>query len=365
MSESVTQVWERLQTVLGGEPLSDSERDLWLDLVQQYIDGQSRWETLVNTIGGARTLYGRSQPARKSIGPMQSASNIREATRTQMLTEIVAAHAAQDPEVTSFREEVLGGILLKWSDLQEWITQKQEKERERPVIFLDAVPLPPSHDIRVEAHGIVPDPPITVGEEHPAGSRRIALLDYGIPDKDWVLRASVPHGGVLARLHHLSTTLAQRYRWQPAHATIFVLTGLMPVLQAIDVTWNLSFLQTNAGSVTALSRIVLTIDPTLPPQELRASFQALRQRILGAKWRDLKESQLELARFALHRSDGEPWPQRMATWNTEFPQWRYANHGNFKRDCQNAIEKLLAPIPMPTNFFPQREENYAETPRQS
>src|SRR5215470_2542316 len=114
MSESVTQIWERLQTDLGGEPLSDSERDLWLDLVQQYIDGQSRWETLVNTIGGARTFYGGSQPAHKPIGPMQPASSLREATRTKMLMEIVAAHVTQAPEVTSFREEVLEGILLKW-----------------------------------------------------------------------------------------------------------------------------------------------------------------------------------------------------------------------------------------------------------
>ena len=69
----------------------------------------------------------------------------------------------------------------------------------------------------------------------------------------------------------------------------------MPVLQAIDVTWELSFLQTHAGSMTALSRIVLTIDPTLSPKEVHNYFQSMRQGILGAQWRDLNKKQFELA----------------------------------------------------------------------
>src|SRR4030095_15943856 len=134
----------------------------------------------------------------------------------------------------------------------------------------------------------------------------------------WVRRVPVAHGGGLGRLHHPSITLAQRDRWQLAQGTAVLLTRGPPVLPAIDATWDSSFFQTQAGGVTAFSRLVLTIDPTLSPKEVHNYFQAIRHRIRGPKWRDLNESQLELARFALHRAQEESWQQCMAAWNTEF-----------------------------------------------
>jgi hypothetical protein len=104
------------------------------------------------------------------------------------------------------------------------------------------------------------------------------------------------------------------------------------------------YLETQAGSVTALSRIVLTIDLTLAPKAVHNYFQAIRQRILGAKWRDLKENQLALAQAVLRYSDADAWSQRMDQWNTECPGRRYENISNFRRDCQNAVAKLLAPV---------------------
>ena len=342
----------------------------WLSLVLEYIAGRISWDVLVMS---DLRVWGDQSPSpriKDMLESSQPASSVKGLTRTKVLEEIAAAHASEDSQVAQFRKEVLGGRLLKAQDIQEWINKERDKERERSAIFLDAVPLPPGHDTRVGAHGgIVPDPPISVGEEHPAGRQRVDLLEYGTPDSALAWRVPVAHGGILARLHHLSTTLAQRYYWQPAQATAFVLTGLPPVLRTIDATWeDTSFFQTQAGSVTALSRLVLTIDPTLSPKEVHNFFQAIRQRILGAKWRDLNESQLALARFALPRIQEEPWEQCLAAWNTEFPQESYKEDlGHFKRDCQHAIKKLLAPIPLANNFFPQseEEENDAETSRKS
>ena len=174
-------------------------------------------------------------------------------------------------------------------------------------------------------------------------------------------------GEFCARLHQLSTELAQRYRWEPAQATVFILTGLVPVLETLGATWRWSTFQMPTGRVTALSHLVLIIDPTLTPQEVSTKFQRMRQRILGAKWRDLKDRQLALARFALHCVEEEPWPQRMEAWNNDFEQWRYTNVSNFKRDCLNAIQKLLDPISPDVfeNLFLHSEESHAETPRQS
>ena len=341
------QVWKEIEAVLG-HSFREDERIPWQPLITAYSEKRLLWDEMISPI---RLVLADRSPSRdeeilKVTKPARSEKGI---TRTKVLEEIVAAHAARDAEVIQFREEVLEGTLLQEHEIQSWITQQQEQERERPALFLDAVPLPAGHDIRDGAHGgIIPDPPLAVGEEHPAGGLRFDLLDYGLPDNAWVRRVPVAHGGILARLHHLSTTLAQRYYWQPAQATVFVLTGLPPVLRTIDATWgDTSVFEIEMGNVTALNRLVLTIDPTLSPKEVHNAFQAIRQRVLGAKWRDLNEDQLKLARFILHRPQEEPWRQRMAAWNTEFPTLAYGEDlSHFKRDCQHALEKLLAPVPL-------------------
>jgi hypothetical protein len=345
--KTATQVWKEIEAALGHR-VSKDERALWQSLITPYIEQRITWDELINPIRAVWAGRSPSHAIEEMVKSPQPAPSVKGITRATVLEEVVTAHAAQDPEIVQFREAVLEGTLLKEHEIQPWIAQQQEKERERPALFLDAVPLPAGHDIRDGVHGgIVPDPPLSVGEEHPAGRLRVDLLDYGTPDSTWVQRVPVAHGGVLARLHYLSATLAQRYHWQAAQATAFVLTGLPPVLHTIDATWDMSSFQTQTGSVTALSRLVLSIDPTLSPKEVHDYFQSIRQRLLGAKWRDLKENQLALARFAIHRAPEEPWEQRMAAWNTEFPQWSYKekNLGHFRRDCQHAIEKLLAPVP--------------------
>jgi hypothetical protein len=244
---------------------------------------------------------------------------------------------------------------------QQW---ERETAQELPKLSLK-VPLPPSHEYHMNSQGLIPDPPVHVGKGHPALGIQREVLDYAIPDEAWIRRIPIAYGGILARLQQLSRKLAERYRWQPALATVYVLTGLIPVMQPIQHHCDWSSIKTPAGSVTALSRIVLTLDPTLTPDEVGAAFQRIRQSLLGAKWRDLGNKQLALARFTLHREEEESWPQRMEAWNKEVNQpWSYTHASNFKRDCHNALKKLLAPISI-ANVFPESEDRDAETPCES
>lgn len=109
--------------------------------------------------------------------------------------------------------------------------------------------------------------------------------------------------------------------------------------------------------MTALSRIVLTIDPTLSPKEVCNYFQAIRQHVLGPKWRDLQEDNLQLIQFVLNRPPEASWPQCMEAWNKKVgnrqrlkkvgkfgEDLKCNNVSNFKRNCQNAITKLLEPV---------------------
>jgi hypothetical protein len=376
MSGNYTQVWAELEDALEGA-LSDSEYDTWGDLVLLYANNKCSWVTLFNTIHGARKAYGQVPEVRERLQRLQhtrpasdqtkSKKLERQLTRTQVLTEIIAEHAGRNQEVIQFREEILRERLLPWDEVQGWITQEhvRERQQELPRIAL-MVPLPASAHLQTTAQGgMIPNTPLCIDETHPARGTHRESLDYAIPNDDWVHRIPIAYGGILARLQQLSTTLAQRYQWQPALATVFVLTGLSPVLQPIKTAYHWSELQTQAGSVTALSRIVLTIDPTVTPKEVSTAFQHIRQYVLGARWRDLADWQLALAQFTLQRADAELWPQRFEAWNKKvIKKWRSDTVSNFKRACQNAIEKLLAPISS-THFFSQREDSHAETPRES
>jgi hypothetical protein len=350
LQKSETQIWMETEKALEddygvGFTISQGTRTNLVHVMDAYRRGGMSWEGFIQTVRSWPHEPQRQSPKIKGIP--EPVCHGKSMQRASVLAALLAADANQDPEVTQFREEVLRGVLLEAHEIQPWIAREREKEQGRPGIFLDAVPLPPRHDIRHGAQGgLIPDPPLSIGEQHPAGSSHVDLLAYATPESDWERVVPVGHGGILARLHHLSTRLAERYRWQAAQATSFVLTGLTPALPPIAASLKPVDFQTQAGRVTALSRIVLTIDPTLSPKEVHNYFQAIRQRILGVKWRALKETQLALAQAVLHCRDEDSWSQRMDLWNTEFPNRPYNNVSNFRRDCQHAIAKLLAPVPL-------------------
>ena len=118
------------------------------------------------------------------------------------------------------------------------------------------------------------------------------ILEYGTPTSSWIQSVPITSDGVLARLSAISSKLASDYQWRRAEATIFILTGLIPILESLKVEPQLSWSKEDlieGGMITALSRITLTVDPLMSPRELLTHFQALRQGILGARWRDLRD----------------------------------------------------------------------------
>jgi hypothetical protein len=345
--ETVAQVWQKLEAVRKAK-IPTHEREQWQPLIGAYIAERLFWNELLDTLRGAWEAQNPSRDLQDILPASRPAPRAQGLTRPQILADIAAAHANRDPAVIRFRETVLGGSLLSPQEISSWIARQHEQERGRPDVFLDGIPLPVESTLRNEgSRGFIPDPPLCIGAEHPANRWYYVLLEYATPEDRRARSVPVAHGGVLAGLRVLSTSLAERYKWQPAQATGFVLTGLPPVLRTIDATWAPSFFQTEQGSVTALSQVVLTLDPTLRPSQVSAAFQTIRQQLLGAHWQEVNERQLALARFACQRTPEEAWEQRMAAWNTEFSQWSYKEKdlGHFKRDCQHALTKLLAPVP--------------------
>src|SRR5688572_17286255 len=123
MSESETQVWVNLETALG-ERFSAAERFVWFDDVVSYRKEQIAFDVLVDKIRNTRAFYGATSRRRHPLGEMlPNLATIKEKrgaapTRPELLTAVIAMHAEQDTMVRHFRQDVLQGQLLPWSEIQ-------------------------------------------------------------------------------------------------------------------------------------------------------------------------------------------------------------------------------------------------------
>jgi hypothetical protein len=132
----------------------------------------------------------------------------------------------------------------------------------------------------------------------------------------------------------LSHGLASSYGWQPAQATVFLLTGSVPILPSLRT-------RTIRRVASPASRIILEVDPTVTPREVEQHYTRARRRLMGGRrFRRISEKHLRLAVFADAHRDGT-WSDRMCAWNREFPDDRYANVRNFQRDAAGALRRLL------------------------
>ena len=192
------------------------------------------------------------------------------------------------------------------------------------------------------------------------------------------VRQTVPRHSALGELAELSQKLAGRYRWHPAWASLFVLAGIRPTVLAYTASAQISY----GISGAATTRVTLTIDPALPPQqvaELYGQIRAAMQPEPLPRARSLRSYRLaeHVGPHLLHhpvfapdtKRRGRPrkvdqpstpvyyvdpvgctWQDLRRTWNARYPRvgedgrpWRYDSQPNFTRDAQQAFLRLLDP----------------------
>lgn len=289
----------------------------------------------------ARTTVPRMLPSAKRAKVAKTAPG-----RQEVVSRLLAAEAAKDEKVRSFREEVLGGSLMKPQDVHGWI-ERQAEEDEPPSRWL-TVALPTGYEVRLSPTftSATTEPPLTISEKTPAilvEKRYLSYLRYGLK-YGWEELADDPRGwmptaegGVLDRLRQLSEGLARLYGWDEASAANFVLTGEIPVVRSIEIRGS------RASGYPTLARISLTVDPALSPREVADHYRRMRGRILKGRHRELDDKHLHLATFAAERPAGETLREKMAAWNKEHAGWKYKTETNFGRDCTQAVRRLLHP----------------------
>ena len=159
-------------------------------------------------------------------------------------------------------------------------------------------------------------------------------------------------GSPLAQPRGLSEELAQRYRWEPAQSTMFVLTGEIPAVPALKVTKSFrSSRQLLDGGAWTTEHLDATIDVTaaawVPSKTVARAYRKARVEVLGSNGGKPPGSKnLELFRFVTKRipAGSEVMPEGkklVSEWNDDHPQWAYKNTRQFWRDY-NRIKRTIA-----------------------
>ena len=269
---------------------------------------------------------GSATQAEPSADPGELA--MRASARAEALAAIFGADAGRRDDVVAFRRNALRGRLLKPERAGDWI--RRRAKRGTPVRHV-RLPWPPGpDDLRVleERSDAGQVPPFSVFSP---------TLKYVAYRNDRRFVASVVSTDELEPLRRLAESLAGLYGWEPATATEFVLAGRVPVVPPVWTERSLDM------GVPACSRIVMTVDPTVTPDEVKARFAAARKAMLGGKrMRRMSPKHLQLAIFAHGHREGT-WEDRMMAWNAQAPEYSYNSRQHFQRDATDALRRLIEP----------------------
>lgn len=347
--------------------LSEEE---WQDLVEDhYIEeilrGDLSSREVADKVRHRRKVYGQRGAKRDKATKILSEKETKKPSGyVRTLSILIAQEAAKDPEVQAFRTDVFHEKLLSFEAVEGWILEQFSRDG-IPTWWLKEIPIagtlmnegfvkttPQEHS---EYGTFIPDVFVKIfPDEQPIDQIALQLhlplsfpmsslmevfhfrfLSYGTPESNDTKEIPTAHNGILARLRVLSQRLAQEYSWSEAEATIFILTGSIPEISRVDNT-------AIARKQSALSRIVLTVDPSLSPKEVAEYYRMIRQNALGTRHRDISEKHMQLAIFAAKQPEDRTWSDKMLEWNRICPvEWKYMEVANFSHDCLQARRRLL------------------------
>jgi len=333
-----------LKARLGDETITDKEWNYFVNCgdVSAVVREEKDLNWLINRVIAFCDATGR--PIKRRMVQLISADQIKKRLEHQvLLSELAADEAAHHPGVIGFRKEVLKDRLLAPERVEAWVNQ-QAKVDGPATHWLGDVPIPSGHQFEVDSKSgtFVIRPELRLSRL--ARSVSTQLLDYAALPDPWIRRVPTAVGGVLERLRLLSIDLVRSYDWEEAAATLFVLTGRIPLIQPLVLksSWN---------SRTFKRRVVeLSVDPAISPAELAKQYGVLRSKLIsGRRVRPLSNKHLQLASFLVEKPD-ESWASRLHRWNKAFPNWKYTHASNFRRDALKARERVVGHVVDPAQI---------------
>jgi hypothetical protein len=247
--------------------------------------------------------------------------------RNDAVSEFIAQRARDDEEVRGFRERYLMGTVLSPLNVKAWI-DVQSSEYDHAV----AVRIPRGTKISQGPDGRPVFPELlSVKREQIEELLRVDCIAYQQPGSGWVQRKAIGRDGALRTLLLLSRRLAETFGWTEDQATMFVLTDWTP--EIATARWGIS----PVAPLACLTRVSLTIDLQVTPEELAKKYRTIRSKILGPKHRSLGVKHCRLAVFALKRRDLNL--DAMREWNKQHPVWSYNKINRFAKEARLAKQR--------------------------
>ena len=278
-------------------PVSDQEWANIDDTVARVLtsDQSAIQRVLGQIVRGRRTYVLPRRRTRESGGTRRGPGERADAVKA-LLSRYLTSQ--DDPlGVMAFRREVLGNRLLTPRMLSSWVS----------------------------------------GQSSTGGSSR--LLAYRVPTSEWTQYVAASTGSDLDRLRATSERVAKFTGWAPAHATVFVLTGMVDPASAIQATARYE------PRMSVRSRIVLTVDPSSTPAEVADAYRRFRRSNFG-RVRRLSTKHTALAKFVIEHSDLSARDQLVA-WNASRRQGKYREVSAFTRAAEHAVRRLTDPFRPP------------------
>lgn len=241
--------------------------------------------------------------------------------RVVAVSRILAAQATNSASLGSrqalpvgdFRKTYLGGQVLAPERIDGWVRERALHDGNPSVKLMDYI-IPPEAIIKEDADGLELAPgtkllaePSFAWARHPdperpsIGQKEPIFLEYATPGHPH-LQQAVNASGTLGVLRLTSNALAFHYYWTPTQATVFTLTGLVPIA---------------------------------------ATYPTLVMKGKGRRQRAMSAKHMELAAWSEEHLT-MPLNERVELWNQTWPDWAYENPAYLNSDASRAERRLVS-----------------------
>jgi hypothetical protein len=156
--------------------------------------------------------------------------------------------------------------------------------------------------------------------------------------------AHVWPGSLLDHVHRFNAKWAKLYGWKEEDMLWVLLTGEAPRLNALKVNVR--------HSVGNQMTITLTAAPWISADVVKKNFQNVQQQVLTKDNQAIPLRSIRVLRFVesvvRRRGKFPTWPELLAQWNKENPQWAYKSYRGLRQTYHRTLDKVVhAPFRFP------------------